>query len=125
MTLTLVVGVVVGGAVGVPARYLLDRAINHRIHSNLPWGIFAVNALGSFILGVLTGLALDARLSGVDKALLATGFCGAFTTFSTFTFETVRLFEEGQVLRAITNVAGSVTVGLALAAAGMAIGLAY
>ena len=63
------------------------------------------------------------HLSSVAKALLGTGFCGAYTTFSTFSFETVRLLEVGQILEAAGNVVASVLVGLAGAALGLAIGL--
>jgi fluoride exporter len=116
--------VAAGGFVGAPSRYLLDRAINRRFESDLPWGTFLVNVSGSFVLGLLTGLSLSNHLSPVAKALLGTGFCGAYTTFSTFTFETVRLLEVGQFLEALSNAFVSLAVGLAGAAAGLAIGLA-
>jgi fluoride exporter len=117
----LVVGA--GGFVGAPSRYLLDRAVNQRIESDLPWGTFLVNISGSFVLGLLTGLSLSNHLSPLAKALLGTGFCGAYTTFSTFTFETVRLLEVGQVLEAALNAFVSLAVGLLGAGAGLAIGL--
>jgi len=124
MTLVLFAAVAIGGLVGAPARYLLDRAITARVPSGLPWGTFSINASGSLLLGVLTGLAIAGRLGSVPTALLATGFCGAYTTFSTFTFETARLLEDGRLLQAAGNVVGSIAVGLAAAAAGVAIGLA-
>lgn len=124
MTASLFLLVALGGLVGAPSRYLLDRAVTTRIASDMPWGTFLVNISGSFVLGVLTGLALAGRLPAGDKALLATGFCGAYTTFSTFTFETIRLIEDGRVLDAIGSVALSVAVGLGAAAAGLGIGLA-
>jgi CrcB protein len=116
--------VAVGGFVGAPSRYLLDRAINRRIESDLPWGTFLVNISGSFLLGLLTGLSLSNHLSPLTNALLGTGFCGAYTTFSTFTFETIRLFEVGQILDATLNAFVSLLVGLLGAGAGLAIGLA-
>ncbi|HEY1763018.1 MAG TPA: fluoride efflux transporter CrcB [Acidimicrobiales bacterium] len=116
--------VAAGGFVGAPSRYLLDRAINHRIESDLPWGTFLVNVSGSFLLGLLTGLSLSNHLSPLAKALLGTGFCGAYTTFSTFTFETIRLLEVGQILDAALNAFVSLAVGLIGAGAGLAIGLA-
>lgn len=116
--------VAAGGFVGAPSRYLLDRAINRRIESDLPWGTFLVNISGSFVLGLLTGLSLSNHLSPLANALLGTGFCGAYTTFSTFTFETIRLLEVGQILDAALNAFVSLAVGLLGAGAGLAIGLA-
>ncbi len=116
--------VAAGGFVGAPSRYLLDRAVNRRIESDLPWGTFLVNISGSFVLGLLTGLSLSNHLSPLAKALLGTGFCGAYTTFSTFTFETLRLLEVGQILDAALNAFVSLAVGLLGAGAGLAIGLA-
>jgi len=116
--------VAAGGFVGAPTRYLLDRAINGRISSELPWGTFAINVSGSLLLGFLTGLTLGHRLGPIPKALLGTGFCGAYTTFSTFTYETLRLVEDGEIRQAAGNVLGSAVIGLAAAAAGVAVGLA-
>jgi CrcB protein len=116
--------VAAGGFVGAPSRYLLDRAVTRRINSDLPWGTFAINVSGSFLLGFLTGLSLSHHLSDLGKALVGTGFCGAYTTFSTFTFETIRLVQDGRFLEAAGNVTVSVVVGLAAATAGLALGLA-
>jgi len=124
MTLDLLLAVAAGGFVGAPSRYLLDRAISRRRESDLPWGTFVINATGSLLLGFLTGLALAGRLPDIVKALLGTGFCGAYTTFSAFTFETVGLLEDGRILDALGNVVVSVAIGLGAAAAGLAIGLA-
>lgn len=115
--------VAAGGLVGAPCRYLLDRAVTMRVNSDLPWGTFVINVSGSLLLGVLTGLTLNHHLSDLGKALLGTGFCGAYTTFSTFTFETLRLVEDGRYLEAAGNVVVSVLVGLAMATAGLALGL--
>jgi len=117
--------VAIGGCVGAPSRYLLDRKINGRIESDLPWGTFLVNISGSLILGLVTGLSLSHHLSPLAKALIGTGFCGAYTTFSTFTLETLRLFEVGQYANAALNVTVSTLVGLAGAGIGLAIGLAF
>ncbi len=124
MTMLLFLLVAVGGFVGAPSRYLLDRAVSQRVGSDLPWGTFLVNVSGSLVLGFLTGLSLGGHLPDAATALLATGFCGAYTTFSTFTFETVRLLQDGRILHAAGNAAVSVAVGLAAAAAGFALGLA-
>jgi fluoride exporter len=124
MTLGLFLAVAAGGFVGAPSRYLLDRSISGRAHSGRPWGTFVINVTGSLLLGFLTGLTMTGHLSEIGKALLGTGFCGAYTTFSTFTFESVRLLEDGRIVDAMANVVISVAVGLAAAAAGLAIGLA-
>jgi fluoride exporter len=124
MDLATLLVVAAGGFVGAPTRYLLDRAISGRMSSELPWGTFAINMSGSLFLGFLTGLALGHRLGPIPKALLGTGFCGAYTTFSTFTYETLRLVEDGEIRQAAGNVLGSAVIGLAAAAAGVAVGLA-
>ncbi len=124
MNSILFLAIATGGFVGAPSRYLLDRAVTRRTDSELPWGTFLINVTGSLLLGFLTGLVLGHRLSSVPKALLGTGFCGAYTTFSTFTYETLRLVEDGELLQAALNIAASVVVGLAAAAAGVALGLA-
>jgi len=124
MSLSLILVVAAGGLVGAPSRYVLDRAISSRIESDLPWGTFAINVSGSLVLGFLTGLSLAKHLPLIGSDLLGIGFCGAYTTFSTFTFETARLLEDGRVLDALGNVLVSVAVGLGAAAAGLAIGLA-
>jgi CrcB protein len=120
-----VVLVFVGGAIGAPTRYLVDRYIQQRFESVFPFGTFTVNLVGSLILGVLLGLTASAALPRDVLLLLGTGFCGALTTFSTFGFETVRLLEDGSLLEAGFNAIGSFVIGVALAFAGYAIGSAF
>jgi len=108
-------------AIGASLRYVLDGAIGERVEGAFPWGTLVVNASGSLVLGVLTGLALYHAFPATPKAIVGTGFCGAYTTFSTFTFETVRLVEEGAVDEALRNVAGTFVVCAAAAALGLAI----
>jgi CrcB protein len=86
-----------------------------------PWGTLVINVSGSLLLGVITGLALHHGLSASDKIVVGTGFCGAYTTFSTFSFETVRLVEEGALAEAFRNAAGTLMAGAAAAAAGLAV----
>ena len=87
------VAFLVAAAVGASARYLLDGFVQDRTDGEFPWGTCVVNVSGSFVLGVITGLALYHGLGVDSKLVLGTGFCGAYTTFSTFTYETVRLAE--------------------------------
>lgn len=110
--------VVLGGALGAPARYLLDRAVQARHGSPFPHGTLLVNVLGSLLLGVLLALQAEARSPSWVLTLLGTGFCGAFTTFSTFGLDTVRLLEQGRASLALRYVAASVVVSLGAAALG-------
>lgn len=119
--MTIVLGVVAGGVLGAPSRYALDQWVNSRTKGFFPWGTFLINATGAFLLGLISGLALYHGLGHLPVAVVGTGFCGAYTTFSTFSYETVRLIEEGTVEAAVRNMAGSLTLGLAAAAAGIAL----
>jgi CrcB protein len=105
--------VLIGGALGAPARYLTDLAIQRSHGTAYPWGTWTVNVVGSFLLGVLLAAAPAWLLT-----VAGTGFCGALTTFSTFGYETIRLYEEGETVGAIVNVVGSLAAGLAAAALG-------
>ncbi|WP_037680054.1 fluoride efflux transporter CrcB [Streptomyces griseus] len=111
--------VVAGGMVGAPLRYLTDRAVQSRHDSVFPWGTFVVNVTGSLVLGLLTG-AVSAGVAGSHlQLLLGTGLCGALTTYSTFSYETLRLTETGAGLYAAANVVASIAAGLAAAFAGV------
>lgn len=125
MTPGLLLAVALGGLVGAPARYLVDRAVSARHESSMPWGTLSINVAGALILGVLAGLDLNGHLPSLVDAAAGTGFCGAFTTFSTFTVEAVRLVEDGELRQGLSYLGVSVVVGLAAAAAGLAIGLAW
>ncbi|WP_326761863.1 fluoride efflux transporter CrcB [Streptomyces phaeochromogenes] len=113
--------VIVGGMVGAPLRYLTDRAVQSRHDTVFPWGTFAVNVVGCLILGMLTGAAVAGAASSHLQLLLGTGLCGALTTYSTFSFETLRLAEDGLRLYAAANVIASVVVGLGAAVAGVSV----
>lgn len=119
MTVAVWAGYVLACMIGAPLRYLLDGLVQDHSEGIFPHGTWVVNVTGSFALGVLTGLALYHGLGKVPKTILGTGFCGAYTTFSTFTFETVRLAEEGDLRDAARNVAFSLLVGGFAAAAGL------
>jgi CrcB protein len=113
--------VVVGGMIGAPLRYLTDRAVQSRHDSLMPWGTFAVNVTGSLILGLLTGAAAAGVAGPHTRLLLGTGLCGALTTYSTFSYETLRLTEDGARGYALANAALSVAGGLGAAFAGVAL----
>lgn len=111
-------------AAGALARYLLDVAVQDRHESVFPFGTLVVNVSGSFALGVLTGLALYHGLGTGPRTVVGIGFLGSYTTFSTFSYETVRLVQEGSVAEACLNALASVGIGLAAAAAGLALAAA-
>ena len=117
----LVLGVALAGAVGAPARFLVDGFVRSRTRDDLPYGTLLINVSGSFLLGLLTGLALTRGFPQTPFVVLGSGFCGAYTTFSTFAFETVRLAEEGERSRALVNVAVSLVIGVTAAAGGFAL----
>ncbi|MEU6174077.1 fluoride efflux transporter CrcB [Streptantibioticus parmotrematis] len=116
-----VVLVFVGGLVGAPLRYLLDKLVQARHDSVFPWGTFAINITGAFVLGALTAAAATHGLPSNGTLLLGTGICGAFTTFSTFGFETMRLLEDGSLAEAGINALGSLVLGTLAAVAGYAL----
>ncbi|MEV7086689.1 fluoride efflux transporter CrcB [Streptomyces sp. NPDC093085] len=111
--------VILGAAVGAPLRYLTDRTVQQRHDSLFPWGTFTVNVTGCLILGLVTGAVTAGAASDSVQLLLGTGLCGALTTYSTFSYETLRLTEAGAHLYAAANVLGSVAAGLAAVYAGV------
>lgn len=111
----------IAAAVGAPLRYLLDGLVQDHTEGVFPHGTWVINTTGSFVLGVLTGLALYHGLGKVPLTILGTGFCGAYTTFSTFTFETIRLAQEGDLREAARNAVLSCVAGGFAAAAGILI----
>lgn len=114
------VGFVVAAALGAPLRYLVDQVIATRTGGMFPWGTLVINASGSFLLGFITGLALYHAFPAEAKVILGTGFCGAYTTFSTFTYETVSLIEQGAHSAAFRNAASMLVLGALAAALGIA-----
>jgi CrcB protein len=109
--------IALGAAVGAPLRYLTDRLIQTRHDSLFPWGTLAVNVAGSALLGLLAGLPASPML----MAVVGAGFCGALTTYSTFTYETLRLVQDGAYLYATANIAVSVIAGLGSGYLGLAV----
>ena len=107
--------VALGGAVGSVCRFLLS-GMNI---ASWPWGTFAVNILGSLIIGLLMGLVSKGIVSPEMKLLLVTGFCGGFTTFSTFANESFSLIKTGDALQMALYVGASVIVGILAVWAGM------
>ena len=100
--------VALGGAVGSVCRYLLS-CMNS---TSYPLGTFAVNILGSLVIGLLVGFVNKGSLSPEMKLLLVTGFCGGFTTFSTFANESFGMMKAGDVLLSALYIGASVVVGV-------------
>ncbi|HZX54756.1 MAG TPA: CrcB family protein [Ilumatobacteraceae bacterium] len=121
MTGTAWIAFVAAAAIGAPARYLVEGIVQQRARGRFPWGTLAVNVSGCFLLGVLTGLGLYHGLGATSRLVLGTGGLGAYTTFSTFTFQSVSLLEQRFTRPAAANVAGSFVLGLAAASAGLAL----
>ena len=117
--------VIVGGMVGAPLRYLDDRAVQLRHDTAFPWGTLAVNVAGCLVLGLLTGAVSAGAASRQVQLLVGTGLCGALTTYSTFSYETLRLAEDGAGFYAVANVVASVAAGLGAAFVGVAFAEAF
>ena len=115
-----VLWVAAGACVGAPLRYVVDQAVQGRHDSVFPWGTLTVNLIGSTVLGALVAAA--AHLSPDLVATLGPGFCGTLTTYSTFSYETLRLLETGARFYALANVAISLVAGLGAVAIGWTLG---
>ncbi|MGM0575597.1 MAG: fluoride efflux transporter CrcB [Myxococcota bacterium] len=111
-----------GGALGALGRFGAGWVVQRLLGYGFPWGTFAVNVVGCLLLGLVLELAHHGSpVSREAQVFLAVGFLGAFTTFSTFGYETVRLLEDGRAAVALANAGGSVVVGLLACWAGIAL----
>jgi CrcB protein len=108
-----IVAIGIAGALGALARYGLDGVVSRRFPSSFPWGTFVVNMSGAFVLGFLMTLMTE-QLTTASwlRSALTIGLLGAYTTFSTLSYETYRLLEDGAVGVAAANMLGSAAVGL-------------
>jgi CrcB protein len=109
-----------GGFLGANARYLVGLGVSERFGAVFPWGTLLINVSGSYVLGFYLTLVTE-RFVGrsTTRLFLATGFLGAYTTFSTFSYETVQLMAEGASLSALAYVVASLLLGIAAAVAGI------
>ncbi|MEO8898026.1 MAG: fluoride efflux transporter CrcB [Candidatus Dormibacter sp.] len=113
------IAVIIAGALGALARYTLQSVIDPRA-GELPWGTFVINISGSFVLGVVFTVTTERLI--VEpwlRTALTVGFLGAYTTFSTLAFETVRLLDGGQWVAAFLNMTGSAVFGIVAVMAGI------
>jgi CrcB protein len=102
-----------GGLIGSIARYLVAVLFAGQFISSFPFATFAVNIVGCFLIGILFALSDRGHLLSPEwRIFLTTGFCGGFTTFSTFSYESMKLIQDGEFLYLGFNTVGSVIVGL-------------
>jgi len=111
-----------GGALGSLLRYALGAWVQGFLGPGFPWSTLFVNALGSFLIGVVVRLSLEGALSGEARLFLAMGVLGGFTTFSTFSYETLILLQDGEALKALAYVLANLFLGLFLAYLGYRLG---
>lgn len=109
------------GSAGAVSRFVVDGAVKGRFAGRLPLGTMLINITGSFLLGFLVGLVAFDGGSELWQTVAGTGFCGGYTTFSTASFETVRLVQQRSYRLAVTNTAATLVLGVGAAAAGLAL----
>lgn len=118
----IVAGLMVAGGLGAILRYLADQFVQRRTESDFPYGTLVINISGSLVLGFLTGAALHHHVAEAWVTVIGTGFIGAYTTFSTFTYDSFRLLRSDAPILALANMTVSLVVGLGAAAAGLVVG---
>ncbi|TBL78978.1 fluoride efflux transporter CrcB [Paenibacillus thalictri] len=108
-----------GGVAGTLSRYYAGKWISAKTGSHYPWGTWFINISGSFILGILFALYARHEIPDLVWTVAGTGFCGGYTTFSTFGYETIQLVQKGERRKAVIYVVSSVAVGILFAFIGM------
>ncbi len=116
-----VFAVAIGGATGAVARYWMSSAVTRQFGAGFPYGTLSVNVLGSLLMGALFIVIVDRPMPDAWRLALTVGLLGAFTTFSTFSLDTLILLEQGELLRALTNIVVSVALCLLAVFAGASI----
>lgn len=112
--------VIAGGGFGSALRYLLGNAIGGQFGAGFPWGTLVINVAGSFLIGLIATLADESGGIGPSaRVFLIVGVLGGFTTFSAFSLESLRLMEDGHVVRAIAYIGGSGTLAILAAVVGV------
>ncbi|HET7119532.1 MAG TPA: fluoride efflux transporter CrcB [Hanamia sp.] len=103
--------VIIGSSIGGAARYLSQEFVQKNFPSYIPFGTLSVNIVGSFIIGIIYALAEKSKISAEVRILIATGFCGGFTTFSSFAFENIKLLQDGEFFNTALYVVLSLAIG--------------
>lgn len=108
--------VALGGAVGSVSRFGIGELLSNKTSTSFPWATLFINLLGCFLIGLILGLSQKYEFAShySIRSFFIVGLCGGFTTFSTFSFETLRLFQNSQNLQAIGYILASILIGLAL-----------
>ena len=117
--------VIIGSALGGMARYGVSGAVARRIGETFPWGTLTVNVSGSFVIGLFAALVAAGGALGGERmvgALVMTGVCGGYTTFSSFSLQTLNLARDGEWPRALANIVASAALCLLAVWAGFALG---
>jgi fluoride exporter len=117
-TVLLWAAVAVAGGLGAASRFLLDRLISSRVAARLPLGTLVINVSGSLAAGIVLGLAVGGTIGDELRTVVAGGYLGAYTTFSTAMYETARLLEEGDRQVGVVNVLAPLLLSLLAATAG-------
>lgn len=110
------------GALGALARYVIGRLVATKMGARFPWGTLLINVSGAFFIGVCLGLTGRKIISSQTQTILATGFLGGYTTFSTMSWEGVQLYRQGELRQSVYYLLGNVGPGLLAAALGLALG---
>ena len=118
----ILLGLILAGAGGALLRYEVELHVRRRLGPDFPYGTLLINVSGSFALGLLTGLAEHQGAPAALVTVLGTGLLGAYTTFSTFTVDSVGLVQRGRVGATAVNIGASVVLGLGAAALGLVVG---
>lgn len=124
MSIWAIAAMAIAGGAGASARLVLDGVIKTRFRVPYPLGTTLINISGSFLLGLLTGLTLTHAVPIEWRVILGVGFLGGYTTFSTASFETVRLAQDGRYVAAVLNAFGMLAGALVMAGLGLWLGVA-
>ena len=125
MTASLFILLSLAGGLGAVGRLVVDGAIRARVSGTLPWGTIIINLTGSLLLGLLAGLTLGQVVPEAWHLVLGTGFLGGYTTFSTASFETVRLLQERRWMLSAVNALGTLVCATAAAGLGLWVGTLF